>query len=1280
MQKVRIKKAPQLGEQVDYSFYDSRYRNMGMGGSSESEVTKTMGPVPREEANIEVELGEVVVGDTNQDGFLELFTFTGKPHSKGGTPVNIPPGSFIFSNTKKLFIKDETLLKELFGLPPRKGGYAPAEIAKKYQINEYVEKLRNADSDALTKRTAQTVLDKNLEKLGELALVQESMKGFPDGIPSIALPAAAKMGLTTESLKDMKAQQSQQEMPQQGQQPMMQSSPEEEMMEPVQSPEEESQEFAPEMMQGMMRYGGRTLRKYQDAGSTGMTPEEAKEYFTSNYQEPGYGDWVTTPGPFGGDFLSSRTRSFTGPIKRPDYYYPPAVPIPAVGNTKAIPGAKFYRDGFEPVEVVKADPSSIAGMAWGDPLVTPYIELSDGTKMSQAEYMYLMNTGSNRYEGLSSNDLKNLRKSGNLSKAQLADMVNNSIYTSDQDVISTKPIIRSRKLTNLDDDSKPGLVVSTGDELQYKGKTYKVVNPYGEVNHHYKSSWKRLRDIIDNPQGIILVQDPATGEYDYIEGEDLTDLHEISPVQIKKGKYLDDNVNQQSAVQEFTGPASSVGSSYGNAPILSPDKIKQTLEQNQDSAFYYDKKTGTGGFGPKEPLKVEEKREGKKKEKKQETAPATNTTKPGLKIFTTKDFDIKKYGGSVLKKYQDAGTTQPEQEKFIGTTDNGDAYKQPNGDIYIRKKGTGEVLAIKRSDGAITNFYEDRSETTKDGKVIGIGAPRTKQLWNDTDWQGKYMDDVKVFESLINDPNNKNLRDAMYEEFKKIAGISENSKELLAMSPEDAMKYLIEGNRQNALIQSAYEDQPGFLSAERWDKDAMNRLSGEEGKKGAGINRLYNATAKELGLTPFNRVQAQAFQAMYQAAQRLANSDEYKGVFKDFNINPVGVADQTTMGQAVSPVDGIWGNTTVGQLSRLRDDYVPIVPEKTPDPDPKKLKAYYCVEAEDGSKSVQEVEYAEGSQPTPPTGKTVTPYPSRGAADAGCTTIPSITNTPRKFPYTTEWDIKDLTNFMGTITDKPFNRQSALTQVPDISMGYQLLDPTYESERIRSVKTGQDQLLANMLPPQVAAAVMASNTGDFLDRHAGEISRVNDQNAQLVNTAMGANAQLQASNNAQNAQFLDRFRTNTFNNRLANARGQNEDKWREIAAFNRGMKGVQDINALRRMYPHSAADQTFNMTGFAGAPDASIFGPDVSSMGAMGMMGTTNMNQNALSIADQARKDALNAGFGADAAEKFALSAYNKVLSNSSPRGTAQSAYSNSMMSGNNSMPAFGALSYNPYE
>ena len=102
MQRIRIKKAPKMGDQVDYSFYDSRYHNTGMAGNTEDQVKNTMGPIPREEATIEVERGEVVVGDTNQDGFLELFTFGGKPHSQGGTPVDVPPGSFIYSNTRKL--------------------------------------------------------------------------------------------------------------------------------------------------------------------------------------------------------------------------------------------------------------------------------------------------------------------------------------------------------------------------------------------------------------------------------------------------------------------------------------------------------------------------------------------------------------------------------------------------------------------------------------------------------------------------------------------------------------------------------------------------------------------------------------------------------------------------------------------------------------------------------------------------------------------------------------------------------------------------------------------------------------------------------------------------------------------------------------------------------------------------------------------------------------------------------------------------------------------------
>ena len=46
-----------------------------------------MSSVPRNQANVEVEGGETVVGDVNNDGYLEHFTFVGNKHSQGGIPV-----------------------------------------------------------------------------------------------------------------------------------------------------------------------------------------------------------------------------------------------------------------------------------------------------------------------------------------------------------------------------------------------------------------------------------------------------------------------------------------------------------------------------------------------------------------------------------------------------------------------------------------------------------------------------------------------------------------------------------------------------------------------------------------------------------------------------------------------------------------------------------------------------------------------------------------------------------------------------------------------------------------------------------------------------------------------------------------------------------------------------------------------------------------------------------------------------------------------------------------
>ncbi len=189
MRKVKITKKPQKGDQRDYSLYNNMFYNVGPGADT-TEVKNTMGPIDRKDANVEVEGGETVVGDINNDGFLEHMTFVGKKHSKGGIPQNLPEGSFIFSDTKKLRIKDKEVLSKVFGMGNKKGGYTPAEIAKKYQINDYVAILKDDNADPIKKRTAAQMLKNNTEMLSKLALLQESMKGFPDGIPALAESAA----------------------------------------------------------------------------------------------------------------------------------------------------------------------------------------------------------------------------------------------------------------------------------------------------------------------------------------------------------------------------------------------------------------------------------------------------------------------------------------------------------------------------------------------------------------------------------------------------------------------------------------------------------------------------------------------------------------------------------------------------------------------------------------------------------------------------------------------------------------------------------------------------------------------------------------------------------------------------------------------------------------------------------------------------------------------------------------------------------------------------------
>lgn len=259
--KVKIKSLPKakVGYQVDgslkndvSSFGDS---NTNFKDHSNIKVTKSITAVPRKDANLEAEGGETVIGNIDGSKIPSFFNIEGPRHTKGGVPLNLPDDSFIFSDTKAMMITDPVLLK-MFNMPTKKGGYTPAEMSKKFDINRYREILQDRNSDKIDISTAEMMIKNYVMKLGALALAQESKKGFPQGIPKLSEPYMEANGITEEDLIPKK------EDPKGQQQSKNNNMPQEEEEEVTEMPNGEPTAQAQEEM---MRYGGmRRLRRAQE--------------------------------------------------------------------------------------------------------------------------------------------------------------------------------------------------------------------------------------------------------------------------------------------------------------------------------------------------------------------------------------------------------------------------------------------------------------------------------------------------------------------------------------------------------------------------------------------------------------------------------------------------------------------------------------------------------------------------------------------------------------------------------------------------------------------------------------------------------------------------------------------------------------------------------------------------------------------------------------------------------------------------------------------------------
>jgi hypothetical protein len=302
MIKVRIKKVPQArtGYQVQGALVNDVPAMGGADynayiGKAKLKESKYITAVPRDEANLEAEGGETVYGDINGDGMPEHKIIKGPRHHSGGVPLKLPEDTFIFSDTRGMRIKDPEILA-MFGKGGVNKSFTPAELAKQYDVQKYRAILEDPETDAIERKTAELMIKKYVVKLGCLALAQESMKGFPQGIPAVAKPCMEARGLTEQEIlpnkeiavlndqlkKQMEEKEGKPENMLEGAQEMNDGNPVAEPQEQEAAPQEEMEQPSPEEM---MRYGGmRRLRRAQQ-GMEQMAPEQGGDQMGQVIQE-----------------------------------------------------------------------------------------------------------------------------------------------------------------------------------------------------------------------------------------------------------------------------------------------------------------------------------------------------------------------------------------------------------------------------------------------------------------------------------------------------------------------------------------------------------------------------------------------------------------------------------------------------------------------------------------------------------------------------------------------------------------------------------------------------------------------------------------------------------------------------------------------------------------------------------------------------------------------------------------------------------------------------------
>ena len=250
----------------------------GMSGR----IASSLPGVPRDQANLEAEKGETVLTDMNNDGNFELYSIGGNRHHSGGTPLNLPPQSFIYSDTSKMKL-DKYELSEM-GITSKKK-LTPAKVSRGYELNKFIGILDDEHSDNITIDTAEYMLNKNKKSLSQLAFLQEAKKQFEDGVPLASYAYLTEKGMDPLQF----SQQVEQISAQEAEQKMMMQLPYEQRLEMMMAKEQAQQQQAAMQQQQMMAQQQQQMgapQGGQQGGPMHQMPDGSMMPGQSHGQEP----------------------------------------------------------------------------------------------------------------------------------------------------------------------------------------------------------------------------------------------------------------------------------------------------------------------------------------------------------------------------------------------------------------------------------------------------------------------------------------------------------------------------------------------------------------------------------------------------------------------------------------------------------------------------------------------------------------------------------------------------------------------------------------------------------------------------------------------------------------------------------------------------------------------------------------------------------------------------------------------------------------------------------